>query len=317
MDMVSSCLRYEDLLENVVCNICGCDDHTVIYPPHYELACHGGEVTAEALNSTFRSSGDEILVDRLVRCRRCGLQYLTPRLKDDVVLNAYREGSDETFISQAAAREETFARSFKLIERHAASPGKLLDIGTAGGSFLKVAQKRGWQVAGCEPNEWLARWGERHYGIPVFAGTVFEMKLPDTSFDVVTLWDVLEHTPDPKKILLECSRVLKPGGILVVNYPDIGSAVARVMGRRWVFLLSVHLYYFTRATIARLLSETGFNVIRQQKHWQSLELDYILFRMKPYIPRASDAGRAIVKTLGLQKSRLPYWMGQSLVLAAR
>jgi len=303
--------KYQELLENVPCNLCGADDYEVVYPPRYE------DAQPDAIMETFRSSGDEILVDQLVRCRQCSLQYLTPRLKSDVVIDGYSEGTDEAFISQNTGREITFAKSLDLIEGQFPEKGRILDVGTAGGAFLGVAHRRGWEVAGCEPNRWLAEWGSQHYGIDIRAGTIYDMQLPDAHFDVVTLWDVLEHTPDPKKVLDECRRVLKPNGLLIVNYPDIEALIARLMGRRWVFLLSVHLYYFTPQTIRRMLEETGFGVERFKMHWQSLELGYILFRMEPYIAWLSKLGTRIAKALRLEHAQIPYWMGQTLVLARR
>ena len=129
---------YIDLLDHVVCNQCGADDFEVIYPPDYSNA------KSEDLKNSFRSSGDELLLDQLVKCRVCGLQYLNPRIKQDVVLEAYSDGSDETFISQASARERTFASCLNTIEKNTSMRGKILDVGTAGGSFLSVAKQRGW-----------------------------------------------------------------------------------------------------------------------------------------------------------------------------
>lgn len=303
--------RYKALLESVVCNQCGADDYNIIYPARY------GAAKPDELIQSFRSSGDEVLLDQLVCCRQCGLRYLNPRLRQDLILESYSAGTDETFVSQAAARERTFARCLDIIERVWPQRGRILDVGTAGGSFLGVARQRGWQVAGCEPNRWLSEWGSQRYGVLIHVGTLFDMKLDDASFDVVTLWDVLEHTPDPKAVLRECHRVLRPDGLLVVNYPDIHSLVARLMGRKWVFLLSVHLYYFTLETMRKMLELTGFQMIKHQKHWQSLELGYILFRMKPYISWASLLGTKIAQALHMQNVQIPYWMGQMLVLARR
>src|SRR6266446_3963078 len=307
--MLNSAYRYEDLLETVACNLCGDNNYEVIYPPRYDAA------DPEEIVNTFRSSGDEILVDRLVRCKQCGLQYLSPRLRQDLVLSGYSEGADEAFVSQVAARERTFAKCLDTIERAAPGRGRILDVGTASGSFLGVAKERGWEVAGCEPNRWLCEWGKQRYGTPIHAGTIFDMGLSDDSFDVVTLWDVLEHTTDPKAVLSECHRVLRPGGLLVVNHPDINSSVARLMNRKWVFLLSVHLYYFTLNTIQEMLKSTGFRMVERRKHWQSLELGYIFLRMKPYIPWASNLGSKVTNALRLQNLQVPYWMGQVLVLA--
>lgn len=303
--------RYQALLEDTPCNLCGANDYDVVYHPRYELA------QPDEIIENFRSSGDEILVDQLVRCKQCDLQYLTPRLKQDVVIEGYSEGTDEMFISQAEGRERTFDRSLDYIERLMPSRGRILDVGTAGGSFLGVAAKRGWDVAGCEPNRWLAEWGSQHYGIDIQPGTIFDMELDHKFFDVVTLWDVLEHTPDPKAVLDECRRVLKPGGLLVVNYPDINAFISRLMGKKWVFLLSVHLYYFTVETIQAILDKAGFKMTKHKQHWQSLELGYILFRMEAYIPGLARVITKTVNVLGLKHLQIPYWMGQTLVIAER
>lgn len=306
--MSDTAAEYKSLIESVPCNLCGADDYDVVYHSRYEFA------RPEEIEHTFRSSSDETLLDQLVRCRKCGLQYLNPRLRVDLILKGYSAGTDERFISQVAARERTFEKYLDFIERIKPQKGHILDVGTAGGSFLGVAKKKDWQVAGCEPSRWLSEWGNNHYGIKIHTGTIFDMKLKDASFDVVTLWDVIEHTPDAKATLLECRRVLKSDGVLLINYPDIGSLVARLMGRKWVFLLSVHLYYFTIETIQEMLKLTGFQMTKHQKHWQSLELGYIFSRMEPIIPIVSRLGTKITSALRIQDIQVPYWMGQTMVM---
>ncbi len=302
------------LLESVPCNICGSIEAHVLQPATYEL----GSLDKTDFVRTFSSSSDEPLNHQLVACAVCGLQYVSPRLRAEAVIGGYTSGSDEQFVSQARGREITFGKCLDLIEQEwNAHPGYLLDIGTGGGSFLHMAAKRGWKVEGCEPNRWLCDWALENYGLPVRPGTVFDQRYAPASFDVVTLWDVLEHTPDPKSEVRETHRLLKENGLLVVNYPDIGSWIARLMGRSWVFLLDVHLYYFTRATIRKLLEDAGFEVIRIRPHYQRLALGYILQRAMPYVGAPARWAERVFRAVGLADRQVPYWMGQTLVMARK
>ncbi len=298
-------------LETVPCFLCGADDYDVVYEARYDR-----EKDADLVQK-FRASGDELLIDRLVKCRRCQFQYVNPRLRGDLIFSSYTEGDDPTYVSQLQARERTFAASLDEIERGAGGTGRLLDIGTAAGAFLAAARARGWQAEGCEPSRWLAEWGAQHYGITIRQGSVFEQDYEDGSFDVVTLWDVIEHTLNPREMLERCFRLLKPGGILVVNYPDIGSWIARALGRKWLFLTSVHLYYFDRATMSRMLETTGFTVETVRSHWQRLELDYILFRGSVLSHALSKVSRRVAGLAGAGKAQVPYWLGQTFVIARR
>lgn len=298
-------------LEQVNCNLCGNPEYNVIYKARYELE------KDEDYSVKFRSSGDEVLINQLVECTKCGLIYINPRITSDTIIKAYSEGEDETFVSQIQGREITFNKCLIKIEKYCSKPGKILDIGTAAGSFLHVAKKRGWDVFGCEPSKWLCEWCQKNYGIAINPGTVYDQKYSNESFDVITLWDVLEHTPDPKSILNECYRILKKGGLLVINYPDIGSWISRLMGRKWVFLLSVHLYYFNRKTIKSILEDTGFTVMKIKPHYQELAIGYIFRRAKPYIGVIASFGESMCKRSGLYNKNIPYWMGQTLVITKK
>jgi 2-polyprenyl-3-methyl-5-hydroxy-6-metoxy-1,4-benzoquinol methylase len=302
------------VLESVPCNICGSIESRVLQPAQYDI----NSLEQTDLTRTFSSSSDERLNHQLVSCTRCGLQYVSPRLRAEAVLEGYAGGSDEQFVSQARGREITFGRCLDAIERvWKRKPGRLLDIGTGGGSFPYVASKRGWIAEGCEPNRWLCEWALTNYGLPIRPGTVFEQHYAANAYDVVTLWDVLEHTPDPKTEVRETHRLLKDEGLLVINYPDIGSWMARAMGRSWVFLLDVHLYYFTRTTIRKLLEDVGFEIVLIRPHFQRLALGYIMHRATPYVGAPARVAERLLRAAGVADWQAPYWMGQTLVIARK
>lgn len=301
----------EPNMEHVPCFLCGADDSRVLFEARH------GHQDGEDLIHKFRASGDELLIDRLVQCRRCSFQYIDPRLRGDLILSSYSQGDDPTYVSQLVARERTFLRSLADVEKVAGGRGKLLDVGTAAGAFVAVANSQGWNAEGCEPNRWLAEWGSRHYGITIRPGSIFEQSYEPGTFDVITLWDVIEHTLNPREVLDRCRELLKPGGVLIVNYPDAGSWIARVLGRRWPFLTSVHLYYFDRGTIREMLRTTGFAVESIKPHVQWLELDYILKRGAVVSEWISRAGRTVVGKIGASRTQVPYWLGQTFVAARR
>lgn len=270
------------------------------------------------LHQVFRSSGDEPLQDRMVRCTGCGLCYVRPRLKWELILDGYRGGSDETFVSQVAFRERTFERCLDKIEAAARPPGRrLLDVGAAGGSLLAVGQRRGYEPAGCEPSTWMVDFARQRYGLELVAGTIFDLDRALGSVDLLTLFDVIEHTPDPKAVIRRAHELLAPGGVLAISYPDYGSLAARGMGSRWVFLLTVHLYYFVPATMRRLLQDCGFEVRAFSPHLQTLELGYVAQRAAPYLGPLGPLATGLVRGLGLARLPFHYWVGQTMVVATR
>jgi SAM-dependent methyltransferase len=296
-------------LETVPCNLCLSTDLETVYDARADL-----EKDRE-LAVKFRASSDELLTQPLVRCRNCSLLFVNPRIPAAAILAGYADGDDPQYVSQMTARVRTFAGALTHINRLKPAKGRLLDVGTAAGAFLGAARDGGWEVMGIEPNAWLARWGRDRYGVQIEVGSIDDLMLPDGHFDVVTLWDVIEHTPDPLHVLRRARQLLKPDGLLVVNFPDIGSWIARAMGRSWPFLSSVHLYYFTRQTMRATLRKAGFETTTVRPHVQRLELEYLFSRAAVISPALSRLGGSIVRRFGLGSRHVPYWMGQTWIAA--
>jgi len=299
-------------LEDVPCAVCGSAGYEVVIPSRRDPA------RAIDLETVFRSSGDEPLQDQMVRCTSCGLHYVRPRLRWDLILEGYRGGTDENFVSQVAMRERTFRACLAKLEKVAPPPGRrVLDVGAAGGSFLAMARARGYEPLGCEPSTWMCAFARDHYGLDLHPGTIFDMPLPKGSIDLLTLWDVIEHTPDPRAVLDRAHELLGPQGVLVMSWPDYASLAARALGRRWPFLLTVHLYYFTPSTMTELLRRSGFRALRYRPHFQTLELGYVAMRAAPYLGPLGGLLRGSARLLGLRHVPLAYWVGQTMVVAKK
>lgn len=294
------------------CGICGSDQFDVV------VASKRNPSRPIDLETVFRSSGDEPLQDQMVRCRSCGLHYVRPRLRWDLILDGYRGGADPNFVSQVAFREATFRRCLDRLEAVAKPAGKrVLDVGAAGGSFLAVARERGYEPLGCEPSTWMCAFARDHYGLELHPGTIFDMPVPPGSIDLLTLWDVLEHTPDPQAVLRRAHELLTPDGVLVLSVPDYGSLAARGLGGRWPFLLTVHLYYFDPPTLTELLGRTGFRPLKFRAHLQTLEMGYVAQRAAPYLGPLAGLLTGTVKLLRMDRLPFHYWVGQTMVVAQK
>ena len=298
-----------DLWETVSCNLCGSENSKVKFQGTTDP-------DTEKLLKSYSASGNFVSEETLVECVDCGLIYTSPRLRRDLILKGYTEAEDPTYVSQAKGRILSFQQCLKAVEEFVPK-GTVLDVGAAAGFFLKVAKDKGWKTYGIEPSKYLSDFGNSHYQVGITCGTVETVQSLPEAMDVVTLWDVLEHTFDPKDVLKRCNRYLKEGGYVVVNYPNIGNWMARLAGKKYWFILSVHLYYFVPETIAKLLSEAGFEVVSSKPHFQWLEFGYLAYRLEAYLPKPAQWLGRFLKWAGLDKTLIPYFAAQTRVIARK
>ena len=174
-----------------------------------------------------------------------------------------------------APMEATFFKYLDRIEA-AGAKGGMLDVGAATGFFLDLARRRGWSVHGVEPSSYAAQLGQAK-GIDVRAGTLEDQNFPAGSFDAVTLWDVIEHLPDPNTTLQRIHALLKSGGVLAINTPDSASLLAHIMGLNWHLVTPPeHLNLFHRKSIRTLLEREGYEVLQVANIGKTFTVQYVL-----------------------------------------
>ena len=138
--------------------------------------------------------------------------------------------------------------------------GKLLDVGCGNGEYLNLARRFGWDVYGVEPNR-NAVFIAKSMGLNVIEGTADKIEYEKECFDVVKMWNVLEHTVSPRKSLLETARVLKKGGYLLLYVPNFDSFEKKYFGKYWNSLeIPRHIHHFSFWSLKHYLDRTGFRV---------------------------------------------------------
>ena len=208
----------------------------------------------------------------IVRCQQCGLLFLNPRPTKEEIGSYYPYSEYKDEFAPAIDDEPSLLRRLnrlyhtekmcRSLERVKVG-GRLLDVGCATGNFLDRMRRRGnWQVWGVEVNEEAARYAQERFGLDVFIGELCEAAYPASYFDVVTLWNVLEHLHDPLDTLKEINRVLKDDGVLILSVPNSDSFDAKIFGDYWIGLDPPrHLYTFSIKTLKALLAKAGFKTI--------------------------------------------------------
>ncbi len=215
----------------------------------------------------------------IVECSRCGLVYVTPRLKEDALHEVYNEDywsskSPKTrgyadYRSEADLYLKTFRKRMALLKRYHPSPGRALDIGCAAGYFLRVLREEGWEGRGIELSPDIGKEAIQALGEDkVHIGDIQDAPFQEGSFDLVSLWDVIEHVPDPHWFLDQALRFLKPDGILILETQNVKSRFAGWLGPKWQHYKHLeHLYHFNPETIERLLDDAGMELLHLTSKW--------------------------------------------------
>jgi SAM-dependent methyltransferase len=209
---------------------------------------------------------------RMAECRACGCLYMADDLSGidfgRLYGEAYYTGGDAAvfadYTGQEAARRAHARRKLALL-RHLPPRiprrGRLLDVGCAAGFFLAEARAH-YEVQGVELSAWSSAYARDRLKLPVVTGTLHDAALPGAAFDVVTLWDVIEHVAEPVPLLKEAARVLAPGGRLVLTTGDWGSAYAQSRGEQWHLMTPPwHLTMFDRRSLAAAAAKAGLRVV--------------------------------------------------------
>lgn len=303
------------LFETIACPLCGETAFDIVKASKYSST-----LSVDDLRKAYSASSSHQLLDQVVSCRSCSLHYVNPRPQSDLIIESYSAAEDPAFVAQNKGRIRSFEKVLRKVlaleGRRDGEGQRFLDIGCAGGASLVAAKACGFDPVGVEPSRWMADFGRRTYGVDIHDGILQPGMFPEQSFDFITLWDVLEHIPEPKALLELICRLLRPKGTFVVSYPDFRSVMGRILGDRWPFWLSVHLLYYDRTTIARQLTACGFRIERYLPYFPSLELGYIVERASPYV-QALKPLRGIVSALGLNHVPLVYNIGQTIVITRK
>ncbi len=262
-------------LEQVPCGLCGSRRSRALFERPYSPDTFAGGDSFAASTDEFNDYG------RIARCLDCGLVYTNPRPTRATLVRGYGESVDEVYAQEASSRSMNAHLSLSVIKRFAAG-GRLLEVGASAGYFLNAARVD-FEVAGLEPSAWACGIARRRFKLEVYPETLEECRrFEPASFDAVAMIDVIEHLCDPAAALKAAARLIKPGGLLYLVTPDIGSLSSRVLRGAWWGLRPAHITYFDKETMRRMLEGAGFEVVHAGSFGRIFTYGYWLSRLRHY-----------------------------------
>jgi 2-polyprenyl-3-methyl-5-hydroxy-6-metoxy-1,4-benzoquinol methylase len=245
-------------------------------------------------------------------CRECGLKVQWPHPPPDELIAAYTDVKDPLYVAERRNRYMTFERVVREL-----GPGRgrrLLDVGAYCGYFIDVARTAGFDAEGLELSTWAADQARR-LGVTVHNERLGRLVERAARYDVVTLWDVVEHLADPRQELQHVSALLPVGGRLYLSTIDASSRTARLLGRRWPWLMEMHLFYFDRRTIALLLEQAGLRMIAVRAYTHVVSAKYLLQKVGASFPSSRPVARA-ARALAPASWRVPVNLGDNMLVVA-
>ena len=207
----------------------------------------------------------------IVSCDNCGLRFTNPRPTSQRIHQFYRS---EKYVSHSnvtkgvvnflyqKVRKHTIRKKIQFINSLSPEQRNILDIGCGTGEFLNACKQSGWNTKGFEPNDTARDYAIKHYKLAVINKQEL-LSLPENSFDIITMWHVLEHVHDLEQRMKEVYRLVKPNGTVIIAVPNCLSLDAELYKENWAgYDVPRHLYHFTPNTITQLVHNFGMNVVK-------------------------------------------------------
>ncbi len=219
----------------------------------------------------------------VVECKTCSFTFIPPyfrkqisyeNYKDDNVAKAVRNGNNWVKIERHKIR-------YDLIKKYK-SNGSLFDLGSGWGHFMLTGKLLGYDVYGIEISEQPYLYSKNDLNLPVDHIDFFEMK-ENKTFDIITMWDVLEHIDKANDVIEKCARITSDNGIIVIQVPQIDSYFAKKHKDKWKMMGLDHVNYFGKQTITQLLKKHGYRV---ESITSSFEIKlFIMYTILPLLKR--------------------------------
>lgn len=257
-------------------------------------------------------------------CPSCLLKFVYPQPAIDELHKIYSKEyflrgnkySQTTDIQTDTPEYQNDLKKINLVKKYK-SDGRILDVGCALGGFLHLAKQEGYSVSGVEVSESSANHASKRLGVEVHCCDLLSAKLPSGHYDIITMWDVIEHLKSPHDTLSEINRLLGPNGILIFSTGDAGSFLAKLTGKYWHLMTPPeHLFFYNNDNLNKLCQSHGFCIKEVMRLGKRASFGFILLKARNVMGPIIAPIQFLVKTLKLDRNELYINLGDIMTCIA-
>lgn len=268
---------------------------------------------------------------QIVACNECDLKYTNPRPTIDSLPEYYSESyfQDERHVGKFYEKDGTLKKKdtspyinrIQDVENFVTQRGSLLEVGAARGGFLNVLKDRGWKVKGLDISQDAVDFGKKEYGLDMFCGHFTDMPV-DEKYDVICMYQTLEHLPDPGAVIAKSASLLNPWGLFIAEIPNLNAFDMKINKerRRLSYDLPRHLNHFSVKVLSKHLRSNGFEVINIDRYYPNFILELLNRKNRNAEKHVSVSARKSINKESENKPLMKYasgWKNQLLRMNSR
>jgi len=278
----------------------------------------------------------------VVKCKNCGFFFINPIFNDRAIIregsvlynqpHEFLESNDLDYLEECWEKPHIYKfeaeyqsliinhlDAISHINKYKNEPGRLLDFGCGGGFFLGTAKEKGWEIFGLEPLPGHAIYARVKFGANVITDTLRWDTFEKNFFDIVTAFQVFEHLSHPTLELEKIASFLKPGGIVLIEVPNIDSWSVRLLGHRHRHFVMDHLNFFSPFTLTRLFNNVGLEILEIYNPSRRMSINYFLktWGRRIFPNKINQLFYSIAQALRLTNQTISINLGDIIIIIGR
>ena len=216
----------------------------------------------------------------------------------------YGDVVDNLYINQIQYKKLHFKNLIKKIKNELSKDKDILEIGSYYGAFGSEVLNHVNSYTGLELSNHAANFAKDKYKLQIYNRNAEDHFKISPNYDLIVMFDVLEHLDDPMRILKMCNDKLKKNGVLILTTMDMDCLTAKILGKHYPQIMLMHKFYFTNNSLKKVLKKNNFDLYKIKRDSRIVSLEYLLFKLSIYIPKIDFIFKFFLKFNFLKKIKV-------------